>query len=155
MSRSKLISYVTVGSFRLLVKVDASGKLLLPDNSTVSGCLLLTGMRELTELPTNLHVIGNLALDFTSVTALPRGLRVGLFLDVTHTGIAELPEDLVVRGDIYVRGSKIRQIPPTVRFGGEVVGLGRTSLRPMESVVSPAPRYHGFAGLPAQALAPK
>lgn len=134
MRSSKLISFITVNSVRLPVKVDASGKLLLPDDTKVDDSLLLTGMTELTELPTNLHVSGNLALDFTSIRALPKGLRAGLFLDVGHTDIAELPEDLVVQGDLYVRGSKITRIPPTVTIGGEVIGLSEPSLPPVRNL---------------------
>ncbi|MGY8632631.1 hypothetical protein RAD15_09095 [Bradyrhizobium sp. 14AA] len=108
-------------------QVGRDGKLLLPEGSKVTGCILLTGRADLTTLPSYLHVTGSLSVAGTSIEQLPRGLRVGLSLDISDTAIAELPEDLHVGGFLYARRTAIKQIPPTVRIGLEVIGLDETT----------------------------
>jgi len=108
-------------------QVGRDGRLLLPDGSKVTGCILLTGRTDLTTLPDDLHVTGNLSVAGTSVGQLPRGLRVSMFLDISNTAIAELPGDLYVGGYLYARRTAIKRIPPTVRIGLEIVGLDETT----------------------------
>jgi len=54
-----------------------------------------------TSLPNNLRIYGNLYLVNTLITSLPDNLEVEGWLDITNTKITSLPDDLEVVGKIY------------------------------------------------------
>lgn len=77
------------------------------------GDLNLTWCRKLTSLPDNMEVAGNLDLEeCTSLTRLPKKLKVEGYLCLCDcTKLKALPDDIQVGKGIYIRGSKITEIP--------------------------------------------
>lgn len=65
-----------------------------------NGNLNLRGMSEITELPENLIVEGD--------------------LDLRGTGIIFLPNDLTVKGNLNIEGTKIRILPSDLSVGGSL-----------------------------------
>ena len=78
----------------------------LPDNLTVGGNLDLSGT-PITALPDNLTVGGWLDLSGTPITALPDNLTVGGWLNLSDTPITALPDNLTVGGWIDLTGTQI------------------------------------------------
>jgi len=73
----------------------------LPDNMVVHGDLNLDGTH-IARLPDNLTVRGYLGLyGNTELTELPRGLTVDQFINIRGCNIVDLPDDLYVGGCIY------------------------------------------------------
>jgi hypothetical protein len=60
---------------------------------------------KITSLPKGLKVKGILDLSWTKITSLPEGLSVGIDLDLSEcTELTSLPEDLDVVGNLYLYG---------------------------------------------------
>jgi hypothetical protein len=59
---------------------------------------------KITSLPKGLKVRGNLNLDYSKITSLPEGLSVGGNLDLGATNITSLPRGLKVEGYIDLNG---------------------------------------------------
>jgi len=58
---------------------------------------------KITSLPKGLKVGGNLDLSWTKITSLPEGLSVGIDLDLSEcSNLTSLPEDLDVVGNLYL-----------------------------------------------------
>jgi len=72
----------------------------LPDNLSIRGDLYLTNTL-ITSLPNNLSVRGFLDLTNTPITFLPDNLSVGGSLDLRNTPITSFPDNLAVSGNIY------------------------------------------------------
>jgi hypothetical protein len=90
----------------LQVPVDASGKLLLPENLSFGGDLNLRG---------------------TAIKALPDNLSVGGGLFLRGMAIAALPDNLSVGGDLFLRGTAITEIPASAKIAGKIYGLGKSA----------------------------
>ena len=77
-----------------------------------------------------LYYGGNLDLEGTGITQLPKGLTVGGYLDLRDTGITQLPEGLTVGGYLDLRGTGITQLPEGLTVGGnlDLKGTGITQL---------------------------
>lgn len=76
--------------------------------------------KEITELPDNLTVVGNLDLYGTNIPSLPRGLIVGGSLGLYGTNITSLPNDLIVGGSLWLRRTKIKKLPDNLTIGGDL-----------------------------------
>ena len=66
------------------------------------GNLCIRGMSDITELPENLIVEGDLDLSGTGITFLPDNLTVKGHLNIEGTKIRILPSDLSVGGNLYL-----------------------------------------------------
>jgi hypothetical protein len=84
----------------------------------ISGSLLANGIH-MSHLPENLSV-NNLDVSWSSLRALPKGLRVAGCLDASHSLIDCIPPDLEVAGWANFRDTNVTSIPPTASIGGEV-----------------------------------
>ena len=89
----------------------------LPDNLIVGGELYLYGTN-ITELPDNLVVGGWLGLSHTKVIRLPNNLVVGGCLSLEFTNITELPKNLIVGGGLGLFGTNITKLPDNLVVGG-------------------------------------
>ena len=91
----------------------------LPDNLEVGGDLYLSDSK-ITSLPDNLEVGGGLYLRNTQITSLPDNLEVGggLFLD--NTPITSLPDNLNVGGGLNIRNTPITSLPDNLKVGGVI-----------------------------------
>ena len=64
-----------------------------------------------------LTVDGDLNLNKTPLTSLPKGLKVRGYLSLSDTKITSLPEDLKVVGSLYLDHSFIKSLPKGLKFG--------------------------------------
>jgi len=71
-------------------------------------------------LPDDFEVVGNLILDETKITYLPKGLKVRGYLDLRKTNIEFLPDDLEVDGYISLSDSKIKSLPKGLKVNGDL-----------------------------------
>ena len=103
------------------VSLGSTDLTALPDNLSVEGNLYLANCKGLTALPDNLCVGDFLCLNFcTGLTALPDNLRVGgyLFLDGC-TGLTALPDNLCVgRGLFLTCCTGLTALPENLCVGG-------------------------------------
>lgn len=68
-----------------------------------------------------LDIKGSLFLEHSSITYLPKGLKVSGHLNLSYTfKLKSLPNDLDVKGDIYLEGSKITSLPEGLKVGGHL-----------------------------------
>jgi len=94
----------------------------LPENLHVKGNLYLQ-RSSLTSLPKGLKVEGHVELgECKNLKSLPEGLKVGKSLDLFGcTGITSLPEDLQVGGGLYLRYCKnLKSLPKGLQIGGSI-----------------------------------
>ena len=82
---------------------------------------------DITNLPENLTVPGNLDLTDTTIDRLPKGLRVKGNLSLSHMPIAQLPEGLNVGGNLIITKTSIN-LPNRLRVGGGLF-IGSTAIR--------------------------
>jgi uncharacterized protein (TIGR02996 family) len=75
---------------------------------------------DVTELPADLKVGGNLYLTRTGVTELPDGLEVGGDLNLSRTDITELPANLKVGRDLDLYGTPIKELPADLKVGRDL-----------------------------------
>jgi hypothetical protein len=73
----------------------------------------LSILDDLTELPKNLKVEGNLILG--------RTWRLDSTGYVSRTGITELPDNLEVGGNLLLTGVRIRKLPKNFKVGGDIL----------------------------------
>lgn len=101
----------------------------LPDNLTVNGNLDLSG-RDITVLPNNLTVGGYLELWDTCIKYLPDNLTVGGSLFLNNTDIKSLPNNLTVGGCLELCNTPIKSLPDSLTVGDslDLRGTGITSL---------------------------
>jgi hypothetical protein len=78
---------------------------------------------QITSLPDNLSVNGNLWLDNTPITSLPDNLTVYGHLDLTNTPITSLPDNLRVEGNLWLRNTLITSLPDNLRVEGRIYGF--------------------------------
>ena len=64
-----------------------------------------------------LNVKGNLNLEESKITSLPKGLKVGGTLNLFKLKIKSLPEGLVVGGWLDIRYTKITSLPKGLKVG--------------------------------------
>ena len=57
----------------------------------------------------DLNVKGNLNLEKSKITSLPKGLKVGGELNISGTKITSLPEGLEVGENLYIRYTELEQ----------------------------------------------
>ena len=75
-----------------------------------------------------LNVKGDLVLDYTEITSLPEGLKVGGNLDLhLCRKLTSLPEGLKVGGTLNLSGSKITSLPKGLKVGNSLF-IGDTPL---------------------------
>ena len=90
------------------------------DKRVVKGDLDLIDVR-ITSLPTDLQVVGDLDLSYsTTIASLPDGLKVGWNLVLNGTKIASLPAGLKVGGDLFLRATGIRSLPYDLQVSGDI-----------------------------------
>jgi hypothetical protein len=76
--------------------------------------------REITSLPDNLEVEGNLGLRDTKIKSLPNNLKVGDNLNLEGTQIKSLPNNLKVGGNLNLEGTQIKSLPDDLEVGGTI-----------------------------------
>lgn len=96
--------------------LDGSEITQLPDNLTVNGNLDLSGT-DITVLPNNLTVGGCLELCNRPIKSLPDNLIVGGSLFLNNTDIKSLPDNLMVRRTIELRNTRIISLPDNLTVG--------------------------------------
>jgi len=94
----------------------------LPTGLHVKGDLWLSDNRSLKELPLSLKVDGDLYLNRTSITSLPTGLNVkgSLYLDFNRD-LEELPAGLKVGGNLGLSFTGITSLPAGLEVGGSLM----------------------------------
>lgn len=75
---------------------------------------------QITSLPDNFVVRGNLDLRGAAITELPDNLTVRGNLDLRGTAITTLPDNLTVRGSLYIDGTQITALPDNLTVDGEI-----------------------------------
>ena len=107
---------ITKEQFEKLVDIkliEKNGKLIY--NGNLSVC----GRADITELPDNFKIIGNLNLSCSTVNKLPKGLEVRGWLSISRTEIEELPEDTKFDGNFYAnKMKKPFSFPKVVKVNG-------------------------------------
>ena len=94
----------------------------LPDNLTITGDLDLENCKMLSKLPNNLKVEGNLNLEGCEmITEFPDNLKVGGYLDLSGTKITKLPDNLTVKGSLYLTGTPISKLPNNLTVRGKIL----------------------------------
>ena len=88
----------------------------LPNGLRIEGELNLDC--ELTELPDNLHVGGDLTDRGKSLTKLGNGSYVGGDVCLSYSKIERLPEDFKFEGDLLMGGSRMRYLPSWITHLG-------------------------------------
>ena len=101
------------GSIKLLRSLS---KLPL-DKRIVEGDLYLA-FSSVTSLPKGLKVTGDLNLTSTQIKYLQAGLQVGGSLNLGDTPITSLPSGLQVGGSLSLRNTKITSLPPDLKVDG-------------------------------------
>jgi hypothetical protein len=105
---------------------------VLKESACMTGLVQDAGGRchSVLALPQGLNVGGYLDLSGTKITALPEGLSVGGDLFLRGTKITALPEGLSVGGGLYLRGTKITALPEGLSVGGglDLSGTNITAL---------------------------
>ena len=67
-----------------------------------------------------LNVKGNLNLEKSKITSLPKGLKVGGTLNLFKLKIKSLPEGLKIRGYLDLRFTKVTSLPEGLKVGGDL-----------------------------------
>ena len=88
-----------------------NGELFYDDDMWLDGS-------EITQLPDNLTVNGNLDLSGTDITVLPNNLTVGGYLELWNTCIKYLPDNLTVGGSLFLNNTGIKSLPNNLTVGG-------------------------------------
>lgn len=88
----------------------------LPDNLEVRGNLYMRNS-SIKALPKNLHVHGNLGLHGADITTLPSDIKVGGYLDLSRSKITSLPDNLEVGGSLHLTGTYIDKLPSGLKVG--------------------------------------
>ena len=104
---------------RSILKMLKRLERLPEDQRVVDGDLYLNDT-PITSLPKGLKVGGSLDLDSTPITSLPKGLKVGGSLDLTYSQIASLPMGLKVGGLLNLKGTKISSLPADLKVDGSL-----------------------------------
>ena len=66
-----------------------------------------------------LNIDGNLNLENSKITSLPKGLKVDGYLSLAYSKIEELPKGLEVDGDLDLYGcTKLESLPEGLKVGG-------------------------------------
>ena len=80
----------------------------LPKDFYTDDNFILSGCKQLTQLPDKLHVVGFLHLsDCNQLTELPDNVYVKDSLVLDGTNITELPNNLYIDGDLYIKGTPL------------------------------------------------
>ena len=92
----------------------------LPDNLYIKGNLELRGS-QVAELPGFLYVGGNMDIQETRITTLPNGLSVGGNLNLINSGVATFPEIIYIKGGLIV-GKNLEDAANKLKENGRVQG---------------------------------
>lgn len=92
----------------------------LPDNLKVGGFLSVTWNKNMTELPNNLNVKGDIYLTHTPIKSVPDTLKVGGHFYLDNTKITALPDNLKVGGDLYLTRTPIQSLPDNLNVKGDL-----------------------------------
>jgi hypothetical protein len=96
------------------------------DELVIKGDLNLN-FTEITSLPEGLKVGRHLGLAYTNITSLPKNLDVGNSLYLNNCeNLKHLPEDLDVKGSLYLQNSKSLKYLPEGLFVGGLLDLTKT-----------------------------
>ena len=68
----------------------------------------------------DLNVKCDLNFRNAKITSLPKGLKVGGYLDLSYSKIISLPEGLEVGDDLYLHYSKTKSLPQGLKVGGDL-----------------------------------
>ena len=66
---------------------------------------------KITSLPKGLKVRHSLFLEYTTITSLPEGLKVGFNLYLYNSGIKLLPKGLEVEEDLFIGNTLLAKLP--------------------------------------------
>jgi len=129
--------YTPLGPLRRLEKLPL-------DQRVVKGNLDLTGT-SVTYLPRGLKVDGSLNLLGTPITSLPQGLKVGVSFILSRTPITSLPQGLVVGGTLDLSYTPITSLPQGLVVGGSL-DLQRTPITSLPQDMEVGGNIWGFRG---------
>ena len=80
------------------------------------------GGANITDIPSDIRIKGDLNLAYSKIHNLPDGLEVGLLNLSMCPNILSLPNNLTVNGYLYLQGTSITEIPKNARIE-TVIGL--------------------------------
>jgi len=101
-----------LGNINYKIEVDLS--------IIVEETLNLYDKKNVTSLPENLQVNGNMDLEGTNITRLPENLTVRGWLDLRDTMISSLPENLSIGDSLVIINTKITSLPDSLMVGKEI-----------------------------------
>ena len=81
---------------------------------------LILAETSVSELPKGLKIKGNLTLRRSKIKELPENLEVAGRLDISYTAITELPKGLKVGQSIIIRGNNIDKLPENFQVNGDL-----------------------------------
>ena len=76
----------------------------------------------------DLNVKGDLNLEKSKITSLPKGLKVGGNLSLYASKIESLPKELEVGGDLGLNVTSIKSLPEGLKLGGDL-DLNHSNIR--------------------------
>lgn len=102
-------------------RLDLSGQDLseLPEDLTVRGDLVVEGT-QITRLPKGLKVTGRLKAARSSLEGIELDHGIGGSMDLSGTRIEVLPDGLRVYGDLNVSGTRLRRLPTDMVVTGSI-----------------------------------
>lgn len=89
----------------------------LPDNLVVRGNLEIGGSK-IRKLPKNLTVEGDIFAGHTDITYLPKDLKANNGIDVSRTNISKLPDNFTSNGFLDLSHTKIESLPDNLIING-------------------------------------
>ena len=82
-------------------------------NKIICSTELDVSYKNITKLPDNLVIYGDLNCSSNQLTELPKGLEVFGNLKASYNNLTEFPDDTIVHGYLDITGTKITKIPKT------------------------------------------
>lgn len=89
----------------------------LPENLVVRGNLSLKNS-PIKTLPKGLRVEGKINLSGSSITTLPDDIKIEGSIDLTHSKIETLPDNLTIDGNLFLAGTKLKRLPKGLNIKG-------------------------------------
>ena len=84
----------------------------------------LSHCHELTELPEELHVRGDLNIEHSNIKALPKGLVVDGSVNGAESAVIGIGPNVRIRGDLNLNGTRLHKLPADLRVGGNISLVG-------------------------------
>ena len=117
----------------------------LPTDLQVVGDLDLSYSTTIASLPDGLKVGGNLILNGATIASLPADLQVGVSIVISNATIASLPDGLKVGWNLVLNGTKIASLPAGLKVGGDLF-LRATGIRSLPYDLQVSGDIYNFSG---------